>query len=125
MKRALTALSLILWLCLSTVLPPLVCVSAQQTAPPSVSSKTLRLAGLRASVTVRRDERGIPYITAANEADLYFAQGYVTASERLWQMDILRRNARGELSEIFGERTLKEDQRHRLFGSAQLAEALL
>src|SRR5581483_2715671 len=45
---------------------------------------TLRVAGLQDRVTVRRDERGIPYIEAANETDLYFAQGYVTASDRLW-----------------------------------------
>lgn len=125
MKRAFAAFGLTLSLYLSTVLLPSVCVLAQQTAAPSASSNTLRLAGLRSSVTVRRDERGIPYIEAQSEADLYFAQGYVTASERLWQMDIFRRNARGELSEIFGERTLKEDQRHRAFGSAQLAEALV
>ena len=124
MKRALIASSLIFSLCFLTLLPSRVCVSsAQQTA--TSSSNTLRLAGLRASVTVRRDERGIPYIEAANEADLYFAQGYVTASDRLWQMDIFRRNARGELSEIFGERVLKEDQRHRIFGFAQLADALV
>lgn len=124
MKRAFAASCLILSLCLLTILPSLVCVSAQQAAKPATSSNTLRLAGLRARVTVRRDERGIPYIEAANDDDLYFAQGYVTASDRLWQMDILRRNARGELSEIFGERTLKEDQRHRIFGSAQLADSM-
>src|SRR5262245_49685203 len=67
---------------------------------------TLRLAGLRERVTVRRDERGIPYIEAANETDLYLAQGYVTASDRLWQMDLLRRTARGELAEILGKAVL-------------------
>ncbi|PYS33784.1 MAG: penicillin acylase family protein, partial [Acidobacteria bacterium] len=52
-------------------------------------SSPLQLRGLRDRVTVRRDERGIPYIEATNDADLYFAQGYVTASDRLWQMDLL------------------------------------
>src|SRR5438270_9905231 len=53
--------------------------SAQQT------TGTISISGVRARVTVRRDERGIPYIEAANDDDLYFAQGYITASDRLWQ----------------------------------------
>jgi penicillin amidase len=93
--------------------------SYAQTAPPGV----VKLQGLKKSVTVRRDERGIPYIEAADEEDLYFAQGYVTASDRLWQMDLFRRTARGELSEIFGKLTLEEDKRHRAYGFAQVAEA--
>ena len=105
----------------------LICVShttTAQTSPvssPNVSS--LKVAGLRAAVTVRRDGRGVPYIEAANEDDLYFAQGYVTASDRLWQMDLLRRTARGELSEIFGRVTLEEDKRRRIYGFARLSEA--
>jgi len=62
---------------------------------------TITIAGLHDRVTVRRDERGIPYIEAANNDDLYFAQGYITATDRLWQMDLLRRNVRGDLAEIF------------------------
>ncbi|HLM58959.1 MAG TPA: penicillin acylase family protein [Pyrinomonadaceae bacterium] len=89
---------------------------AQQPAP-------VRVGGLKKSVTVRRDERGIPYIEAADESDLYFAQGYVTAGDRLWQMDLLRRTARGELAEIFGRAALEEDKRHRTYGFARLAEA--
>lgn len=95
---------------------------AQQTAAAQTNALTLRLAGLRDTVTVRRDERGIPYIEARNEADLYFAQGYATAQDRLWQMDLLRRTARGELSEIFGQATLGEDKRRRIYGFAQLSE---
>ena len=97
-------------------------ISAQEKAVVQESA-TLRLAGLRASVTVRRDERGIPYLEAANDDDLYFAQGYVTASDRLWQMDLLRRSARGELAEIFGQTVLDEDKRHRTYGFAKVAEA--
>lgn len=97
--------------------------SARQQAATEVSPLTLRLAGLRQPVTIRRDERGIPYIEAANDADLYFAQGYATASDRLWQMDLLRRTARGELSEIFGKVTLNEDKRRRTLGYARLTEA--
>jgi penicillin G amidase len=85
-------------------------------------ANTLTVAGLKDRVTVRRDERGIPYIEAANDDDLYFAQGYVTASDRLWQMDLLRRNVRGELAEIFGQGGLGEDQRHRTMGIAAVVE---
>jgi penicillin amidase len=84
---------------------------------------TLRLPGLKQQVTVRRDKRGIPYISAGNDLDLAFAQGYVTASDRLWQMDLLRRSARGELAEILGVNALEEDKRHRTWGFAKTAEA--
>ncbi len=90
---------------------------AQTTVPP----RTLNVAGLDDAVTVRRDERGIPYIEAKNEADLYFAQGFVTASDRLWQMDLYRRVARGETAEIFGASRLEEDKRWRKFGFSGIA----
>ncbi len=80
------------------------------------------LDGLSDKVTVRRDARGIPYIEASNDADLYFIQGYVTAGDRLWQMDLLRRVARGRTAEIFGKATLEEDKRWRRFGFAKIAE---
>src|SRR5688572_28787350 len=70
---------------------------------------TVSIAGLTSAVTVRRDNRSIPYIDAANDADLYFVQGYVTASDRLWQMDIMRRRALGETAEIFGSLALEDD----------------
>ncbi|MBK9165732.1 MAG: penicillin acylase family protein [Acidobacteria bacterium] len=84
-----------------------------------------RLAGLQKEVTVTRDGRSIPYIEAANEADLYFMQGYTVASDRLWQMDLLRRVARGETAEIFGRATIEEDKRWRRYGFAAIAEATL
>jgi penicillin amidase len=96
-------------------------LSAQTNEPAAATRK--QLPGLHDQVTVRRDERGIPYIEAKNDEDLYFAQGFVTASDRLWQMDIFRRTARGELAEIFGQGALEEDKRHRTFGFAQVAAA--
>lgn len=100
-------------------------VSAQETNTPE--TKSLQLPGLRERVTVRRDERGIPYIDAKNDEDLYFAQGYVTAGDRLWQMDLLRRNERGELAEILGAGpnnvVLEQDKQHRTLGFAQVVEA--
>jgi penicillin amidase len=80
---------------------------------------------LRDRVTVSRDERGIPYIQATNEDDLYLAQGYVTASDRLWQMDLLRRTVRGELSEIFGQLTASEDKRRRVYGFTELSQKMV
>ncbi len=62
---------------------------------------TIQLAGLQAPVSVIRDAQGVPHITAANLADLFFAQGYVTAQDRLWQMDLTRRAVAGEMAEIF------------------------
>src|SRR5258708_6660207 len=57
-------------------------------ATTQTNARTLQIAGLRDKVTVTRDERGIPYIEANNDEDLYFAQGFVAASDRLWQMDL-------------------------------------
>jgi penicillin amidase len=95
-----------------------------QTLSSAPQSKTITLATLRAPVKVTRDGRGIPHIEATNDEDLYFAQGYATAQDRLWQMDLLRRTARGELSEMFGKATLDEDKLHRTYGFARLAEGL-
>jgi penicillin amidase len=87
------------------------------------ANRTVSISGLRNRVTVRRDERGIPYIEATNDEDLYFAQGYVTASDRLWQMDLMRRTARGELAEILGTLALDQDKQHRTVGFAPEADA--
>ena len=89
---------------------------------PNVPTTELKVAGLKSKVTIRRDGRGIPYIEAASEADLYFAQGYATAQDRLWQMDLYNRLARGETAEIFGNTTVEEDKRWRKFGFARVAE---
>lgn len=124
MKKQLLTFSLLLSFLFLHASPLAFNLNAQQPAASQSNTKTLTLAGLRASVTIRRDERGIPHIEAANEADLYFAQGYATASDRLWQMDLLRRTARGELAEIFGSTVLEEDKRHRILGFAALSETL-
>jgi len=71
---------------------------------------------LSAAVTVTRDTHGVPTIEAQNLEDLFFAQGYVTAQDRLWQMDVMRRFASGELAEILGEDLLKLDREQRILG---------
>lgn len=68
---------------------------------------------LREPVTIVRDDRGVPHITARNERDLFFAQGYVEGSDRLFQMDLLRRFVKGELAEVFGRPALRSDERER------------
>jgi penicillin amidase len=83
------------------------------------------VAGLQAPVSVVRDARGVPHIRAVTIEDLIFAQGYVTAQDRLWQMDLSRRLAGGELSEIFGERTLELDIENRTLGLHRVAERTL
>lgn len=75
----------------------------------------LQITGLSAPVTVRRDAHGVPHIEAATQDDLFVAQGYVTAQDRLWQMDVYRRNANGELAEILGPSLVKHDRAQRVF----------
>jgi len=72
-------------------------------------NKNIKLTGLIDEVQVFRDENGIPHIIANNEEDLYRASGYVTAQDRLWQMDLIRRATQGTLSEIFGKDFVKTD----------------
>jgi len=80
-------------------------------------SGNLPLTGLTDVVEVHYDERGVPHIQAQNELDAYRALGYVQAQDRLFQMEIMRRLARGELSEILGPKTVKLD---RLFRTLRL-----
>ncbi|MCA1726904.1 MAG: penicillin acylase family protein [Actinobacteria bacterium] len=75
---------------------------AAQAALPPVEGE-LRLPGLSERVEVIRDRWGVPHIYAANEPDLFFAQGFVTASERLFQIEFLGRAGLGRLSELIGE----------------------
>jgi penicillin amidase len=118
---------------LLVILAAVVCAAAYSFQFPRVgaqqANRTVTMPGLHNRVTVRRDERGIPYIEAANDDDLYFAQGYVTASDRLWQMDLMRRTARGELAEILGagpnNAALEQDKQHRTLGFAQEVNAEL
>lgn len=82
----------------------------------------VHLAGLSAPVAVRRDAHGVPHIEAASETDLFMAQGYVAAQDRLWQMDVLRRFANGTLSEVMGPSQLQHDKAQRVMGFAKIAQ---
>lgn len=81
-----------------------------------------RVEGLSADVQVVFDDRLVPHVFASNVEDLFFAQGYVTAMHRLWQMDITVRAAAGCISEILGERALGFDRRQRHSGMTFAAE---
>ena len=74
----------------------------------------LAVPGLREPVEVIRDEWGVPHIYAQNDDDLFFAQGYVMAQDRLWQMEMWRRWREGRLAEVFGPEALDYDRRTRL-----------
>src|SRR5579859_7479771 len=80
------------------------------------------LPGLQNEVTVERDRWGVPHIRANSVQDLAEAQGYVMAQDRLWQMDLLRRVGRGQLSEILGARTLTIDKEFRTMEFGRAAE---
>ncbi len=80
------------------------------------------VAGLKDAVMIDRDPLGRPWIRAKSVEDLVTAQGYVIAQDRLWQMDLLRRAAGGDLSEIFGEVALNFDKENRTLGMHQAAD---
>jgi penicillin amidase len=82
---------------------------------------TITISGLTEPVEVIRDRWGVPHIYAADLGDLAFAQGYVHAQDRLWQMELNRRLARGRLSEIFGKVTLDMDRFVRTVGISRAA----
>lgn len=76
---------------------------------------TLRVGGLHQPVEILRDRWGISHIYARNEHDLFFAQGYSAARDRLFQLELWRRQATGTVAEILGPRELKRDIGTRLF----------
>jgi penicillin amidase len=83
---------------------------------------SISLPGLQKEVTVERDNWGVPHIRAASLVDAVEAQGYVLAQDRLWQLDLMRRASRGQLSEIVGPLALKSDKQFRTFGFSRAAE---
>ncbi len=83
---------------------------------------SVQLAGLKGEVIIRRDALGVPHITAQSQEDLFIAQGYVMAQDRLWQMDTLRRAASGRVSEIVGPAALPSDRNFRTLGLKEAAD---
>jgi penicillin amidase len=73
-------------------------------------------------VRICRDGHGIPHVEAMSDADLFFGFGYATAQDRLFQLDFLRRKARGRLAEILGPASVESDRLYRTIGLAQIAD---
>lgn len=88
-------------------------------AGPAPASGELVLPGLEQPVEILRDSLGVPHVWAGSLADAVFAQGYLHATDRLWQLEMFRRVAQGRLSELFGEETLDADRFLRTLGLAR------
>src|SRR5712671_7046828 len=83
------------------------------------------VAGIKAEVTIARDGDGVPLITAADDEDVAFGLGYAHAQDRLFQMELMRRNGAGRLAELFGAQAIDTDRQVRVLGLYRLAEAEL
>jgi penicillin amidase len=81
----------------------------------AVPVETLRVPGLKAAAEIRIDRWGVAHIYAKNEADLFFAQGFNAARDRLFQIDLWRRRGLGQLAEVFGPTFVEQDRAARLF----------
>ena len=90
-----------------------------------IKTHHIKLDGLQGPVNIVYDENMVPHVFAQNDNDLYFAQGYVTAQDRLWQMDIQTRSASGRLSEVVGAKALDYDRYSRRMGMMYGAENTL
>jgi penicillin G amidase len=96
------------------------CVILPRMAFPKTRGE-VRLKDLQAPVEVLRDRYGVPHIYARSAKDLFFAQGYVHAQDRFWQMEFSRRAGAGRLSELFGKKLLETDIFLRTLGFTQVA----
>ncbi|MDP7481068.1 MAG: penicillin acylase family protein, partial [Vicinamibacterales bacterium] len=99
--------------CAAPAAPPQSLAELASTSLAQIDGE-LEIPGLREPVEIIRDEWGLPHIYAQNDDDLFFAQGYVMAQDRLWQMEMWRRWHEGRLAEIFGPDALDYDRRTRL-----------
>ncbi|MEJ6979807.1 penicillin acylase family protein [Pedobacter sp. P351] len=90
-----------------------------------LQNAVLHLKELKSKVQISYDEHQVPHIFAGNEYDLYFAQGYVTAKDRLWQLDFQTRFAAGTLSEVIGKKALELDKYQRRLGMGYGAENMV
>ncbi len=91
----------------------------------AISATNLKIPGCTEEVTIKYDENGVPHIFAKNDHDLYLAQGWVTAKDRLWQMEFQTHFAAGRISEIVGVKGLESDQYQRRMGAVYGAEKTL
>ena len=117
-----TLLRLLLWIAAVAVLAFAASVWLLVYRPLPRLDGTLPLPGLKSDVTIERDNWGVPHIRAASEVDMAEAQGYVVAQDRLWQMDLLRRAGRGQLSAVLGSATIEIDKDFRRLNFSRAAQ---
>ncbi|MGN6751418.1 MAG: penicillin acylase family protein [Intrasporangium sp.] len=115
------SLSVIVLVVLALVAAGILAISTVRHSFPQQSGQ-LRIEGLTSTVTVTRDARGIPTITADNSADLFRAQGYVSAQDRFFEMDLRRHVTAGRLAELVGEPGVETDAVIRTMGWRRVAE---
>jgi len=118
MRRLLTIVSTLLVLAL--ILSGVGAFFVRRSFP--TTDGTIQVPGLEDRVEIFRDSFGVPHIYASNQHDLFFAQGYVHAQDRFWQMEFWRRVGSGRLSEILGEGGLEQDRFIRTVGWPRTAE---
>ena len=97
-------------------------VSYSLRKPLAKTDGTIHLRGVEGSVDIIRDKWGVPHIYAGNTHDVIFAQGFVHAQDRLWQMDFQRRLVAGRLSEVIGAVTVPVDRWMRILSMRKVAE---
>ncbi|MCB2376579.1 penicillin acylase family protein [Hymenobacter sp. BT635] len=100
-------------------------VGLAQNEKPTGRALATQLGALQRPVQVYFDEREVPHIFAGDQADMFFAQGYVTASLRLWQMDFVTYASAGRLAEVFGAKYLDKDRLQRRLGILEAAKKSL
>jgi len=111
--RALTRHALALAICGATLLTAYAADISVGLHEAATTRGRLALAGLYDTVTIVRDRRDIPHIRAHNEHDLFFAEGFVEGSDRLFQLDLTRRYAYGRLAEVLGPKAIPYDETQR------------
>jgi penicillin G amidase len=116
------ALRLLLWIFAFAVLIFAVTIWWLVYRPLPQLDGRVSVGGLQGEVTVERDKWGVPHIRAGSVQDMAEAQGYVMAQDRLWQMDLLRRVGRGQLSEILGPVLVKVDKEFRVLNFGRAAQ---
>ncbi len=105
---------------LALIAPPYVKNKASQSFP--IVDGEIQLPGLQGEVRIYRDSYGVPQIYASTQHDLFFAQGYVHAQDRFWQMDFWRHLGAGRLSELLGKSMLETDQFLRTLGWERISQ---
>ncbi len=125
LRRLATGFGVLLFLLIAAVGAVLLGLQHRMQTSLAPVDGMLHLPGLSAPVTVQRDAHDVPHIEAANMSDLLEAQGWVTASDRLWQMDMARRLPAGKAAEVLGSALVPHDRVERTLGMRDVAERMV